>query len=502
MRFNYFLVCLISLALFSGVYYSPYIVHQYKYLVGFDVGYYVYKSMTQTFSFWDDPLFFSSVASLSSISGVDALEIFWALPVFFAAAILSLSVLILRNRFGLDLRKSILIVVLLTSFSLLFKGLYQAYYKQIFATVLLMYYLDCLDRISSSYARSVLCAVIFSGIFLSHKGVALIAFLLTVFVYIKLHLRRATVTGRVVLFGLVVFVIIGPYVLPLLGKYSAVLLDSINYSWSAISASGTDRLVAGRSLVSDVDSVNPFIDLVSFIPLISVLALLGLFSITLRSRNDFSASFFAVVILSAWLLAGANFSNRFAFNLGFILILFATYFLSTWNWNRRVALLCNSMILIVLLVSAIPFSMTQKPYLIKNTSGMEYVQASIPQDSAYIFASDYLMVTLGQLGYLSPLTDSQVIADAQTGSEEGGLNLSQSDDFLITGHTNLSLLQSTDFGNRTVYVMFGSWETSKGLPRSSISGNVDVVMWDNSLHYEKMYSGSNELIRIYRWRGY
>ena len=147
---------------------------------------------------------------------------------------------------------------------------------------------------------------------------------------------------------------------------------------------------------------------------------------------------------------------------------------------------------ILLIISSVQLSELKRPYFNSNFGGEEFIDNDIPTNNSLIIAPDYIQTMLMQKGFEPPIRN-----DILNGIHL--LGLQKSDDFLLTGFNNLSLIEDQRLCNKEVYVMFTIWDLNHKLPRATINNNgINLINWDKSSYYDKVYSGDKDIIRIYK----
>ena len=295
-------------------------------------------------------------------------------------------------------------------------------------------------------------------IFISHRGISLILFLF-IFTSILFGIIKREKIWKFYLFSIfLAFILSLIYFLPSFLDQISILSDSIRLSLSSLFS--YNRIVGGRSLISDSGNINPFVDY--------------LFSQT-------------YIILFGFIGILVYLKNKKAKNIHLIILILFLHI----N-NKYIKIMSVFLISILLIISSVQLSELKRPYFNSNFGGEEFIDNDIPTNNSLIIAPDYIQTMLMQKGFEPPIRN-----DILNGIHL--LGLQKSDDFLLTGFNNLSLIEDQRLCNKEVYVMFTIWDLNHKLPRATINNNgINLINWDKSPYYDKVYSGDKDIIRIYK----
>ena len=489
---------IVVILIFSLLGYSlPYLLNDYNFSIGFDSGINLYKTITGEKNFWDDPLFYTFFSELNNILGINELDNYIALPIFLILPLFLgtylISFRLLKNR-----SYALLSVFIVGTSTIFIKGFYESYYKQIFASLVSIFLLYLLSKYKEKKITYILSPLLFSVVFLSHKAIALMTLF---FVLAILFIKRKNFKEYIfnlIYFFLFSFVITSPYILKLIPKYLTTLYESFILTLKGVSTiTSVPREVVGRSLISDTGNINPFLDLIIYSPFFYLMGLMGALLIKKTNIKRNFGLIFTILLLTIWALLKANFANRFIWNLSIFLLILIPLTIKKINTSRFIKVLIISMIILVLSINYVDYTLTRKPYIIDNIEGINFIEDNINKEGSLIIAPDYIQTSLAQKGYLVSQYYPPLNINLSTGKEIDKLGMVQSDDFLVSGHSNISLLYDYNLTSYEIYVIFGEWDTTIILPRTSLNSKIILADWDNSIYFEKIYEGKSEILRVY-----
>ncbi len=503
-------ICVCILVIFLFALY-PYIFHNYRFLIGFDAGAYQFEAnrylnssskLIDTILIWDEPGLFVITSYLSNVLGVSIRDTFIVL-ILLSLLLLSFFTFIFMRYLSESNVVALLSSFLVLTSSVQLGGLYKFFLKQIFAFLLFIIFILFLNKSFKEKNRLslfILLTILSSFILFTHRAISLLWILVILFhLALFIFKKNASKVKFILGFSILAVFLIFPYVYLTFNLQVKILYEYIINSLHSFFYSEGLRDVVGDSLVRSSGVDNPLVNYFISGSAYFVFGLLGLINIIADKKHEkFYSMVFIMLLLS--LIAGLKFGfgARFILNLDLFLIFFAGLYFSKSLFNKPSTFTILSVFFLISLsiTSMVLFSSVKAPYLTRNLEGIEFIRQNILKENALIFAPDYLQTILAQEGYLVPLNYGRLNKAVGVG-EENVLDLQESDDFLLYGYENLSLLTKFHLENFHVYVIFGNWDIGKPLPRASSQETLDLKKWDNSRLFKTLYRGSNEIYRIY-----
>ena len=430
-----FFVCLFFLfILILLIYNIPLILNNYKLLIGFDSGEYVYELIKynngdyiNSVTRWQEPGIYIFLNHFKLITGLNTLDLFKFVNIFFIL-LLMINFIILLNKIKID-KEWIPISILITFLSLISISFYfMSFFRQFFATILFIFIIYLMEEKKFNLTYSVLMGIILGMIFISHRGISLIVFLF-IFTSIFFGIIKREKIWKFYLFSIfLAFILSLIYFLPSFLDQISILSDSIRLSLSSLFS--YNRIVGGRSLISDSGNINPFVD---YLFSQTYIILFGFIGILVYLKNKKAKNIHLIIlILFLWIIFSFNFSNRLTANFNFIILLFSPLLFININ-NKYIKIMSVFFISILLIISSVQLSELKRPYFNSNFGGEEFIDNDIPTNNSLIIAPDYIQTMLMQKGFEPPIRN-----DILNGIHL--LGLQKSDDFLLTGFNNLSLI--------------------------------------------------------------
>jgi hypothetical protein len=513
------LVAIILLAYIIRI--VPYLVGDPHFEVGFDTGYYEWYLSSYMGGNWSglpaypagldhpsgrlfEPGLFVTLSAATALDQGSIGEAFrFHLPLLVSILIGMVGFLISRRLTGSDVGG--LLGALLFSISYLQVAMVtESYYKQTFATFLLLaslYYLD-LYLEGGEPRRLVPFIVLFAGTSFYHLPMTFIGLLGIAAVLAIRGWGRDLRSIRDVSVSLLASGVLAmPGWLPRVDTIWALTRSTVTKS-----AWRTSTLVSGEGTWEQGGAIPQILweydhiivgYIVVFLPLV-ILSVIAYHGLKVRGSLARSIPMLSMVIwvyASLWLFFG----NRFVFALDLLLCLIAPVSLLFFlrlpkkGWTRLAVGLVIVLAFVPLTVNVVEYQVEAEPYITDNIEGVEWMVENIGT-GAIIFAPDYLSANLIQEGWTMAIWDPYL-------SEEGN-PLYAAEEFMVEAPSNGTYLKEffedhPEYRDRELIVLWGEWD----LDRSLIS-NGELIPFEEyaeSQWFEEIYRGADEIYLIYKF---
>lgn len=512
LKFNKTLFLLILVGAFSTFAIFPYFYEDNQFLIGFDSGSYSLESIKylyssdkiiESISLWNEPALFVTMLPLVHLTSSIKLSFIAIMWVYLFS--LALFVFAITRRLTKNEAVSYIAAILFLTSVMQLNSIYQFFLKQMVSTILLMSFIFILTKFNEKAIpdkrKFVLLLIISIGIIFSHRAISLL-WLITIIILLayEIRLRNYKEAKLFSLLAIAALVISLPYQLIIVKEQIIIATDFVTNSITSLLSGSLLRENVGDSLTKGVKTVNPLVDYIFYAKIIPLFGLLGLvISIKSKLYKKFPEIFILSIILVLFCLMKFTFSNRFILNLDVFLILLSALALINILSIPKKRLKIMFVFLLITLMITLSFNIlsAKNSYIKQNLDGVEFISNNVTKNNSIIFAPDYIQVTLAQMGYYGAQYEDNLQINLSDGSYDWQA-LQKSDNFLIEGYNNLSIIEEYNLSNKEVYVIFGEWDVAHKLPRANSEQPINLTGWDESEYYERIYSGNKEIYRIYK----
>ncbi|MDH7508761.1 MAG: hypothetical protein QHH00_05105 [Methanomassiliicoccales archaeon] len=467
----------------------------------------------QVYTKWVEPGFFVMVSVSNGVMGVDIHWLFRYYLPGIVGAIATLTSFVA----GKNLTRSNIgggISALLVSFSYVqIDAVTESYYRQIFASVILVMSLVYLDKYLETRKTSdlALFTVLASGTVAYHIAVSLFvsfAYLISLIFFIWTKDRKAI---RSIGLSIISAILISaPAWIPRFGDILTTFIAAISTSvWRTSTLSSGEGLWAGGGAIPSLFWSYPHIlvgYLIFFFPLV-VFSIMSYYILWTKHKLHYTLPALSIVLwfyIGLWLFFG----NRFILNLDLLLCVIApfaiVYFYKNTlrKYGSKIQVIGVVLMASVLVVPSACFSidsqLNKAPYIKENTEAIDWIEKNMSKDNAVIFAPDYLSADLIQLGYLMAVWDFSL-------TRENDHPMAIAEEFMLNAPTNLTYIEKflTDnpaYKEKEIYVLWGTWDLDR--PLVVTKKLIPVDDYASSPYFKCVYHGYAEILCIYKYVGH
>jgi hypothetical protein len=485
-----FLALLSSVIIATYLKVFPYIQNHYDFLIGFDSGKYVYDLIyltstgTTNIDLWVEPGFNTFLASLNTSLAIDPIFLFqYILPlvisVYFCVIIYLLTKSIIKSTF-----ESVLSTFFFATSPIFVNAFFDSYYRQLFATMIFMAFLYFINKTviqkEISGKTIVLSALLGAGIIMSHRAISLLYILTIAICYCLFFIHNKKIVQKEFFLSFLVALILSSvYWIFIVLPNLTILKDSVLLSLEG--KSGGERII--KSLERSDNQIIGYLKSIgtSFLPFIG-----ALFLLIKKRLYPFT---YLVVLLIFYIFFRAIFANRFMLNLDLLFAVssgVAIFFLNQ-KFNRLIVYFIAFSIIILNFLYSYDIAAKRIPYIPHKTASVTWVETNIPRDGTLIFAPDALSTILTSMGYRTTTYEFPLKGETQ---------ITKTEDFLIFGHQDLTIIDYDFSKFNNVYVIFGDWNIYNPFIRTNRT--IPIAKWDNSQYAVKLYEGDAYIKRVYK----
>ena len=511
-------IMLVLLIVLILIVFLPYTLNQYRFLIGFDSGLYLFETqkyldnqgnIMDTISLWNEPGLFILTMVLNLF--IDNLFLSYKLSIYLFLFLISVISFLISKKLTGNMNISLLVMLLMTTSLIQVNSFYLFLLKQIISFIVFLFFIYILNQELEKYNDlsyySIFLLVLFSSFILfTHRAISFLWVLYLMFNLIYyLYKRNYHISKKLLIILILPFIIVSPYYLKIIWLQFKIFSDFITLSLGSIFSSNVNRDIVGVSIVKGGTIQNPLINYLSLGGIVTVISLIGLVLVLVNGKKikiklDF---LFLTIILIVFTIFKFNFSNRFILNLDFFMIIFSGAYIYYINMNGHykswIKVILTSLLITFLIVSSFNLAYSKKPYITHNMEGIGFINNNIPINNSLVFAPDYIDVILAQEGYETVISYYPLRYDINSNAMDDKLWV-RNDNFLVEGHNNLSLINDYNLSDKNIYVIFGTWNVNNPLPSSDNKKTIPLEDWDNSLYFEKIYEGNSEVFRIYKYK--
>lgn len=510
----------------------PYCVHDYKFELGFDTGTYeqlitLYSNSNswkvlpaypefpmpyQAYTKWMEPGFFVTVSVSNGIMGADIHWLFrYYLPGIVGVITTLISFVASRNLTRSNIGGGI--SALLVSFSYIqINAVTESYYRQIFATVILVMSLVYLDKYFETRKTSnlALFTVLALGTVAYHIAVSLFvffAYLISLIFFIWIKDRKAI--RSIVLSIISAILLSAPAWIPRFGDILNTFVAAISTSvWRTSTLPSGEGLWAGGGAIPSLFWSYPhiLIGYLLFLFPIVVFSIISYYILWKKHALHYTIPALSIILwfyIGLWLFFG----NRFILNLDLLLCIIAPvaivylYQNTLRKHRRRIRVLGVVLMAAVLVVPSacisIDSQLNKAPYITENIEAIDWIEKNISKDNSVIFAPDYLSADLIQLGYLMAVWDFSL-------ARENEHPMTIAEEFMLNAPTNLTYIEQflTDnpaYKDKEIYVLWGTWDLDR--PLVMTKKLIPIEDYASSPYFKCVYHGYAEVLCIYKYVG-
>lgn len=471
----------------------PYFYYKYEFLIGFDSGRYTYELINKTSSslenlnIWVEPGFNTNSVMINTYYPNDPSIYFkYILPIFISVSLITIIFLYTKKITKSNIAGIASALYLSTSLIFL-NATFDSFNRQIFGTIILLILLYFIDRTieirNMSTREIILFALLGAGIIITHRAITLLFLIVLGLVFLNFLVKKNFVAIKklIIIFFISLF-LSSIYWVPITSQNITVLKEAFH------STANSKR--SGERIIKETKREdNQIVGYITLIPT-SVLVIVGLLYL-FRNKNKEIITHFSLFLI-AYVYLKITFSNRFLFNLDLvfaIIIGVGFYYLKSF-YNKSLLVLLFTLMLLLNWTTSFNNSLNRKPYADFKTTSFKWAESSLPED-ALIFAPDALSTLFAQKNIKTSLN----IYEVRIGSgDKDGAEITE--DFLIFGHSDLSIVKKHFNNHKKIYVAFGQWHLTHPLPRAREM--ISLESWDNSPYFEKVYTGDALIYRIYK----
>jgi hypothetical protein len=485
----------IIISILIGVYLriSPYLINKYDFLIGFDSGKYVHdfiygtSTSISSLDFWVEPGFNTVANSLNSLIHLQPFILFmYILPSFLVINFCLISFLLVRKLTD-NSGYSVFAAFIAATSPVLLNGIFDSYYRQLFATIIFMAFLYfIINYVEGSLTPkypALLFGLLGGGIIVTHRAITLLyGILLIVCIAYAWKKNMLVDFKQLILSGIGALIFSAPYWIIIGASNLHVLTDAIHHSGSAKSGGNTTLKNVTRS---DNQILAYFKNV-----FISIFAFLGIL-ISIKRRGRLYVSF--VILIVVYIGLKLTFANRFLLNLDLLLIPFIILAIAkiSHSYSKSLAYCLIVALLTLQVITAVKISQARRPYILENDSSTIWFEKNIARGDTLIVAPDSLSTILASLGY-----DTAIYALPTNTKNDPDAKTIATEDFLINGYKHGAT--ELDIGNKKyshIYVVVNSWYMNS--PQPHLGGVFPDSDWQTS-HYAKIiYSSNKSISRVY-----
>ncbi|MBC7108510.1 MAG: hypothetical protein H5T41_06970 [Methanomassiliicoccales archaeon] len=466
----------------------------------------------QAYTKWMEPGFFVTVSVSNGIMGADIHWLFrYYLPGIVGVITTLISFVASRNLTRSNIGGGI--SALLVSFSYIqINAVTESYYRQIFATVILVMSLVYLDKYFETRKTSnlALFTVLALGTVAYHIAVSLFvffAYLISLIFFIWIKDRKAI--RSIVLSIISAILLSAPAWIPRFGDILNTFVAAISTSvWRTSTLPSGEGLWAGGGAIPSLFWSYPhiLIGYLLFLFPIVVFSIISYYILWKKHALHYTIPALSIILwfyIGLWLFFG----NRFILNLDLLLCIIAPvaivylYQNTLRKHRRRIRVLGVVLMAAVLVVPSacisIDSQLNKAPYITENIEAIDWIEKNISKDNSVIFAPDYLSADLIQLGYLMAVWDFSL-------ARENEHPMTIAEEFMLNAPTNLTYIEQflTDnpaYKDKEIYVLWGTWDLDR--PLVMTKKLIPIEDYASSPYFKCVYHGYAEVLCIYKYVG-
>lgn len=528
----FFFCALIVCALSILMRILPYVANHYYFEVGFDTGIYEQLATLYTSSnAWPvvytppsfptayiaymksiEPGFFVSLSLANSVIGADIRWLFR----YYVPSLVGVMTVLIAFVAGRNLSRSNLggwISALIVAFSYIqIDATSESYYRQIFATIILVMSLIYLDRYIENKQLKNLALFTFlaCGIVVYHISVImLVSFVYIILLALLVRNRDRSSIKHFIISIITLSLLSAPAWASRIEYLSNTFLNAISETiWRVSTFPYGEGLWSAGGAIPYALWNYPHILLgycLLFFTLVAFSAW-GYFVLWKEHRLHYTIPVLSVVLwfyIALWFFFG----NRLILNLDILLCVIAPVGLLylkkklpvKFSKNMRAIVtvtLCAVLILPISIIS-IDSQIRKSPYITENIEAINWIENNISMNNSVIFAPDYLSANLIQLGYLMAVWDFSL-------SNDSTHPMTIAEEFMVNAPSNLTYIQEfftehTDYKEKEIYVLWGTWDLDR--PLVMTKKLIPVDDYASSPYFKCVYHGYAEILYIYKYVG-
>lgn len=472
----------------------PYLRYHYTYLIGFDSGKYVsdlaknVSTSPHSLDFWVEPGLNTSINSVRALVGGTPIIYFKYIIPIIVSVMFVLCAYSLTLRVAKSQRAALFAAVYASLSPILLNATFDSYYRQIFATIMLMMILWLLCYIDQkkkyTFEQLACLALLGSGIILTHRAITLLLGLVLGFEALRSLRNKSVIKFRHILqISAISALLATAYLVPILWGNILVLRDSIIASIRG--NSGGNTTIRGTSRSS-----NQLVEFTRYL-VMSFLPILG--SIYLALKQFWRPLTLLMISLAAYIFFKANFANRFLLNLDLLLSTAAAIGVMALSRYLKKSVLLPLLFFAVVFQAYTTFTIanTRMPYIPHDTAGTEWILKNVPTSSSMIVAPDATSTILTSRGYRTAIYSFKL----ELG--EPDQRIDRSNNILIHGYNNPSLLTRSFPNAKNFYVVINTWNLSNPLS-SVVNQTIPLTLWKKSPYYHEVYSGDDYIYAVFK----
>jgi len=524
------LIGLLSILILSSfIRVSPYLTNDYQFNIGFDTGLYEqllghydnsaeWKDLPAYPDFppslrpnekWIEPGFFVVTSLAQSTFGADTHWIFKFYVPALAGMLLVLVCFVAGRNLARNNWAGLFAASLIAVSYVQVWAVNESYYRQIFATFLLVLSLVYLDRYIEGRNRRNLIAftLLASGTVAFHMSIALLVAMILMFLFLYFGLTKRKDFIKPLMASAAGIVILSiPSWAPRLNDLLSMLVTAATQStWRA------STLLTGRGLWEAGGAIPGILwsfphvlvgYIIIFCP-VTIMAIAGY--IVLRKQKMLHYAIPALSLI-LWVYIGfwLFFGNRMLINLDLLLCVISPlgliYLFARYRSPLRRWLLIAVVVSVVFLANLTIVTIYQQqngPYITSGLEGVQWMNDNINRYDSVIFGPDYLSSNVAQLGFSVSIWDYSLVGDY---SSPRRIN----EQFLLEAPSNLSFLQrffseNPGYLHKDIYVLWGTDDLTK--PLTYANQKIPFDQYSVSPYFRIEYSGSGDLLSIYKYVG-
>lgn len=316
--YSYLTICIL---IAIGLKLLPYMVFHYDFLIGFDSGKYVYDLIHQTstsphfINLWVEPGLNTTLTSIQTLTNINSIDMYkYLLPVFISLMLI-LFIFLYTKRLTSSSTSGLVSAFYFATSSVFLNATFGSYYRQLFATVILLCFLYFLDKFKDklfSFKHIIFLGLLGASIIISHRAVSILLILLITitFFYFLLTKNIHNLKSLILIFT-ISLLFSSVYWSFIIAPNLIILNDTIMQSLSGKNGGGT-------TIKTNNKTDNQIFIYIRLMPM-AFMAFIGLLS---SIKNKKNLLLFFILSLSLYIFAKANFSSRFLINLEILLAIF------------------------------------------------------------------------------------------------------------------------------------------------------------------------------------
>ena len=430
-----------------------------------------------------EPGVFLLFGVISKITGIDGLSLYFVFLQIITTLIFSIIIFHISYKLFGNYKVALISIFLFAVSYFQFNSLNESFYKQLFATFLLLMSLVYYSKLKNekSFYLIILISLLGSAIFIIHKGIFFLFFLLTLFLFIfSLYKKDKFVIKAIFSICLIFLLITSAYLINNFELNKRFFIDSVDKLYS------TNDLGASPSKLKGL-TIPPLLSYILEISFLTIFAIQGFAYMKNKKKAYLFISF--VSILLFLIITEFMFSKRFLYTFDIFVIIFSSagLFIFLRRFNKKLIALTIFLVALILIISALDFQMSKKPYIFRDDGGLKWLNDNVSKNESIIFAPDYIATSLKKYGFHVSIYDDRLAG-------EGSDYFVNTELFLAEAHDNISLLYENNI-SEDVYVIWGNWDESNYLPITK--KRISVNGYNSSQYFNLVYSGSNEIKKIY-----